>query len=153
VEVDYTRSLVKIYANKECIATHVRNTTAGKYTLINEHLASHCQAWRSRSKEYYINKALPVMEEMATLMSYMFTTGNQPEEVYYNSCEALLHLQKGTDPLLFQEACNAALSRGIYSYKFVKSIVENKGYGLMKKDTPRAPKTSHDNIRGASAFQ
>lgn len=153
VDVDYTRSLVKIYANKECIATHVRDTTAGKYTLINEHLASHCQAWRSRSKEYYINKALPVMEEMATLMSYMFTTGNQPEEVYYNSCEALLHLQRGTDPLLFQEACNAALSRGIYSYKFVKNIVENKGYGLMKKDKPRSPKTSHDNIRGASAFQ
>lgn len=153
VDVDYTRSIVKIYADKQCVATHVRDTSPGRYSLVNGHLASHCKVWRSRSKEYYINRAMPILEEMATLMNYMFITGNQPEEVYYKSCDGLLHLQRETEPMLFLEACNTALSMRIYSYKFVKNIITNNGNGMKNSKTLKAPKNNHKNIRGANAFK
>lgn len=153
VQVDYTRTIVKIYADGQCVATHQRDYSPGRYTLVNSHLASKSREWRSRSKEYYIDKASVVMSELAKLISYMFTTGNQPEEVYYRSCDALLHLQKETDPLLFRKACQAALDKERYSYQFVSNIVRSKGAGLQKGAAVEAPNPVHENIRGPQAYK
>lgn len=153
VNVDYTRTIVKIYANGECVATHKRDYSHGKYTIVNDHMASNSQAWRSRSKEYYINKARYIMNEMATLISYIFTTSGRPEEVNYRSCDALFHLQSQTDPDIFKKACLAALDKGIYKYSFVKNIIESKAAGLGRTADAESPNPMHDNIRGASAFK
>lgn len=153
VQVDFTRTIVKIYKDGQCIATHERDYTPGCYTLVNTHLASKSREWRSRSKEYYINKASLVMDELATLISYMFTVGNQPEEVYYRSCDALLHLQKETDPILFQTACQTALDTKRYNYRFVSNIIKSKAAGLQKKTAEKAPNPTHRNIRGPQAFK
>lgn len=153
VLVDYTRTLVKIYAEGQCVATHRRNHTQGRYTIVNDHLASKSAEWRSRSKEYYVSKASKAMTELATLISHMFITGNQAEEVYYRSCDALLHLQKQTDPILFREACMAALDNERYSYSFVNNIIKSKGVGIRKKKDVKAPNPSHSNVRGPQSFK
>ena len=93
------------------------------------------------------------MDELATLISYMFTVGNQPEEVYYRSCDALLHLQKETDPILFQTACQTALDTKRYNYRFVSNIIKSKAAGLQKKTAEKAPNPTHRNIRGPQAFK
>lgn len=152
VHVDYTRTMVKVYTNGQCVATHEREYTPGRYTIVNEHLASKSQEWRNRSKEYYINKASKAMTELATLISYMFLTNNQAEEVHYRSCDALLHLQKETDPILFLEACQMALEKERYNYTFVNNIIKSKGYGLKKDIDVKAPNPLHKNIRGPKAF-
>lgn len=153
VYVDYTRTLVKIYADGECIATHQRDYRKGRYTIVSEHMASNSQAWRSRSKDYYINKARHVMDEMATLISYIFMTSGRPEEVNYRSCDALFHLQSQTDPMVFREACLIALDKGIYSYSFISNIIKNRNVRVKEDDGAEAPKPIHSNIRGAKAFR
>lgn len=153
VEVDYTRTIVKVYCDGSCIATHERNYAQGKYTIKNEHLASKSQAYRSRSRDYYVGRGMKVMQELGMVIQYMFATGNQPEEVYYNACDGLLALQRRTDPLLFLDACNAALKAGRYNYPFIKNIIESKGIGLRKAPETKAPSPNHENIRGRKAFK
>ncbi len=152
VQVDYTRTIVKIYACGELVTTHRRDTTPGQYTIQAKHMASNSEQWRARSKEYYISKAQSIMPELADLFVMLFLRDNRPEEVHYRTCDALLHLQRETDPILFRRACQVALDREIYSYHFVRNIVESKGAGLIKGQEVKSPNPSHSNIRGARAY-
>ena len=93
------------------------------------------------------------MDEMATLISYIFMTSGRPEEVNYRSCDALFHLQSQTDPMVFREACLIALDKGIYSYSFISNIIKNRNVRVKEDDGAEAPKPIHSNIRGAKAFR
>lgn len=99
-------------------------------TPLWDHLASHSKAYRERSKEYYIGRAASIMAEFAEVVRYMFLTATQPEEVYYRSCDGLLHLVKATDPVLFRRACQAALEHQRYNYPFINNLVKSKCRGL-----------------------
>lgn len=57
VKVIFTRSTVTVYLNGETIATHIRDTRAGGYTTLAEHMASNCLAIRTLSAESYIKRA------------------------------------------------------------------------------------------------
>lgn len=153
VELEFTRTIVKIYSHNELVTTHPYEPIPGQYTIKNEHFASNSQKWRSRSKEYYIPAASRIMDELGTLVSYIFLSDGRPEEVKYNSCDGLLHLAKTTDPVLFREACQAALDTGRYSYKFVKNIIDSKGLGLKRDEPVSAPPKNHSNIRGAEFYK
>ena len=54
VKVIFTRSTETVYLNVETIATHIRDTRAGGYTTLAEHMASNCLAIRTLSAESYI---------------------------------------------------------------------------------------------------
>lgn len=157
VKVIYTRTLVKVFSGQECIATHPRVYAEGKYTLVNEHLASHAKAYRERSKEHYINRASSIMAEFGEVVRYMFLTATQPEEVYYKSCDGLLHLARATDPVLFQRACETSLQCQRYNYPFINNLVKSKCKGLDELDQSRAeslsPPKEHRNIRGKNEFK
>lgn len=156
VKVIYTRTLVKVFCRNECIATHQRVYTPGKYTVINEHLASHSLAYRSRSKDYYIHRAESIMDVLGDVVRYMFLTSNQPEEVYYKSCDGLLHLARATDPLLFRKACETALAYQRYSYPFISNLIKSRCSGIdRQKDNDTAklsPPANHKNIRGRNEY-
>ena len=55
--VAYTRSLVKIYVDGELVATHPRDHAKGKYTIVEEHLASNSSEYRGLSAGKYIERA------------------------------------------------------------------------------------------------
>jgi transposase len=120
VKVIYTRTLVRIYSNGECIATHVRNHVLGGYTITEGHLASHSKAFRDRSPEYYIKRGQKVMTELSAVIEKMFEAARVPPETFYRSCDGLLQLSKTTDPVLFRQACQTALQYGVYKYNFIK---------------------------------
>ena len=150
VHVEYTRSLVKIYAEGQLIATHQRDYAPGKYTTVNEHFASNSQEYRNRTPERYIERCERVLPELGQLVRLMFQTSKMPPELHYRGCDGLLSLQRNTDPVLFRRACKTAMEYEKYSYKFVWQLVESKCAGLQQQDLFCPPE--HANIRGKKEF-
>lgn len=152
VRVIFTRNLVEVYSNGECIATHVRDYRQGGYTIRNEHIASHCEAYRMRSSATYIERAARVSQPLETVIRTIFKNrANIPEEVFYKGCDGLLRLQKTTDPDLFNKACNAAISMDCCRYRFIVNLIESKCIGI-ERTAAMEDHPQHDTIRGSEQF-
>ena len=105
-----------------------------------------------RSPSYYIVKSKSVSTNLGIVVEAMF--GRLPEgtppEVLYNRCDALLRLQRNTEPRLFELACENAIRFERYSYKFIDHAIKSKCLGILdacRSDELDAP-PEHENIRG-----
>jgi transposase len=152
--VIYTRSLVKIYINGECVAMHKRSYNQGKYTYEKEHLASNTQAYRDRSPQYYVRRAQNASQELGEVVEYMFATATVPVETFYKGCEGLLKLQRDTDPHLFKKACDTALLYQKYRYGFIERLIRTECRGVEDVQCRDLFNTfpSHDNVRGKEEY-
>lgn len=151
--VVYTRTLVKIYVKGELVATHLRAYQFG-YTTLREHLCSTHKHYLDRSPQYYIKKAKERSQELYELIDSIFKTNDVPE-LLYKRCDGLLSLQRKTDPVLYNKACRIALENNTLTYKFVRSLIENK---IMLQQIEHAqelqkPLPLHQNIRGKAYYQ
>ena len=152
-QVIYTRSLVKVFCDGECVAVHKRDRRHGEYSISKEHLASSSNAYRDRSPRYYEDKARAVSDELAEVVRLMFLTSRVPPETFYKGCDGLLKLQRTTRPDLFKRACETALEYGRYRYGFIKSLVESGLAGLDNADSiVKSPPSNHANVRGKGQF-
>ena len=149
--VAYTRSLVKIYVDGELVATHARDYSKGRYTIVEEHLASKSSEYRGLSAGKYIERAQKASKELAEVMRHIFYDSSMPAETHYRTCDGLLNLQRSSDPLIFRTACETALRYGRYSYRFIRSLVESKCAGVVQTESLLSP-PEHDNIRGREQF-
>jgi transposase len=152
VDVIYTRTLVKIYCKGQSIATHLRAHGFG-YTTQKEHLCSTHQHYRDRSPQYYIQTAEKRSAVLGQLIRRMFEVAQIPETVF-KRCDGLLSLQRKTDPILFENACQVAIENNILTYKCVQKVVENKTFISNHSDTQnnQKPLPEHDNIRGRQYY-
>jgi transposase len=150
-EVIYTPTLVSIYIEKQCVATHIRDLTLGGYSSIKEHLSSHHRHWQERSPEYYLGKAGKISSKLAGLFEAVFA-GNRPPEHHYRSCDGLLSLERKTPCDVFDRVLDIALEHKIYSYRSVMNLIlndeQNRQAELEEKPLPQ-----HDNIRGKAYYE
>jgi len=152
-KVIYTRTLVKIFCDGECVAVHERNRRRGEYSIVKEHLASNSGAYRDRSPRYYEDKARAVSEELAEVIRLMFLTSQVPPETFYRGCDGLLQLQRTTSPDLFRKACETALFYRQYRYRFVKKVVDSGLSGAAAASSQvKPPPAGHANVRGKGQF-
>lgn len=150
VSVIYTRTLVRVYCQGECIATYGREFGYG-YTTRKEHLCSTHQHYRDRSPEYYIRLAGKRSGSLALLITRNFEKEEIPE-VVYKRCEGLMSLQRKTDPEVFERACRYALDNNLLSSKSLKKIIENKTYTLAQETEEQKTLPWHENIRGKDYY-
>lgn len=150
--VAYTRSLVKIYVDGELVATHTRDYRKGRYTIVEEHLASKSREYRGLNASKYIERAEKASTELGEVVRHIFYSSSMPAETHYRTCEGLLNLQRSSDPAIFRTACEAALKYGRYSYRFIRSLVESKCAGVTQAECPPSP-PEHKNIRGREQFR
>jgi hypothetical protein len=129
VQIIYTRTLVKIFCKDVLIATHQRHIGFG-YTTVKKHLCSSHNYYLNRSPQYYIEQTGKKSNTLKTLIENVFNHSNRPPEMYYKTCEGLLNLQKKSDPVLFEKACQTAIDTETYRYHFVRSLIENKSVDL-----------------------
>ena len=101
VHVEYTRTIVKVYSEGQLVATHKRDYAPGKYTIVNEHLASNSREYRNRTPERYIERCENMLPELGLLVRMMFMTSKLPPEMHYRSCDGLMSLQRSTDKSSF----------------------------------------------------
>jgi transposase len=150
--VIYTRTLVKVFIDGNLVCTHRRDFSPGQYTIVREHLASNSQAYRDRSPETYISKGYRIMQELGEILKKIFYTSQMPPETHYRTCNALIALQRRTDPDIFRKACSTALECGRYNYGFISRLVETRCAATGRPTAVKAP-PQHGNIRGREQFQ
>lgn len=146
----YTRSMVRIYANGEQIAVHVRDYKPGGYTTDKEHLCSAHQHYMDRSPDYYLNKAKLKSAELYLLIGHLFAQNRHPEQLY-RTCDGLFSLQRKTETDIFQKACLMAIEHQNYSYTFILNILKNKMTGE-PVTTQTKPLPDHENLRGREYY-
>ena len=155
VKVEYTPTIVAIYAEGAKVAIHPRSLTYGKYVTISSHLPSYYENYVNLSPEKYIDRALAVSEKLAEVMVNIFTTHSSvPPETYYKSCDGLFHLQKTTPTDLFDRACEIALMVNQCKYSYILNLVRTKcsGFDSYNGDSVVFPDDTHDNIRGPQYY-
>ena len=150
--VAYTRTLVKIYVDGNLVATHKRDYGKGKYSIIEHHLASKSQEYRGLCAKVYIDRADRAVHILGDVVRHIFYTSNMPAETHYKTCEGLLNLQRCSDPIIFQTACETALKLDRCNYRFIRSLVDSKCAGLLSQSPQYAP-PEHANIRGKVQFR
>jgi len=151
VKVIYTRTLVCIYCKGEQVAVHIRDYKPAGYTTNPDHLCSRHQHYLQRSPQYYIRKAEEKSQTLANLVREMFNDGRHPE-LNYRSCDGLLNLCRKTDPDTFEKACRIATDHQVYSYRFIKRLIENKMTGEEPAPEIEKPLPTHANIRGKEYY-
>jgi hypothetical protein len=152
VSVIYTRTLVQIYCKGQSIATHARRHGFG-YTTQGEHLCSTHLHYKERSPYYYIQSAERRSPVLCQMMKLIFAQTPTPETVY-RRCDGLLSLQRQTDPVLFERACQIAIDNNILNYKFVERMVKKKTCLINEIDFQEneKPLPKHENIRGEKYY-
>jgi transposase len=149
-KVVYTRSMVRIYIDGDCVAAHRRNRTAHGYTTVKGHLCSTHQHYLERSPGYYMRRAQQCCEELHRFTQHLFAQ-NRPPEQLYRTCEGVLSLYKKTDKEEFKKACTLAIEHEKYSSKFILGVIKNNlAYHATNKNKKSLPK--HDNIRGGKYY-
>ena len=152
VTVIYTRTLVQIYCKGQSIAVHQRIRGFG-YTTKSEHLCSTHLHYKERSPYYYIQTAEKHSVIFGQMMKLIFAQTQTPETVY-RRCDGLLSLQRKTDPVVFERACQIAIENNVLSYKFMEKIIKNKAYLINEIDFQETekPLPKHENIRGEKYY-
>jgi transposase len=151
VKVIYTKNMVRIYAKGEQIAVHQRIKTPGGYSTNREHLCSAHKHYLDRSPDYYITQAAKVSVPLFNYVRAFFDQKRPPEQLY-RQCDGLLGLARKTDRDIFDKACSKALINEVYSYMFVKNMIENKAVEITPVQLT-IPLPNHDNIRGKGHYQ
>lgn len=148
--VRYSNSTVRVFIDGQCVATHARDRRRGGYTMLNEHLASHCNAYRGRSPQYYIERAGGISEDFKRLVELLFSSDGAPER-YYRSADGLFSLCRAYPADTFNKACRTAIERGRCNYQYMVSLMKS---GMTAADPPADyTMPQHGNIRGASQYQ
>lgn len=155
-KVIYTRDVVSVYIDGEKVAVHCRDRRPGSYTTDKTHMPSYYDDYVMASPKRYIERGYRASVLLGRIIENIFDRHkNQVPEQYYKGCDGLLHLQKVTDPLLFDKACKAALKYGQCSYKFVNQMVRTKCAGLPSEEPVEQdlfPTQEHANIRGRNYY-
>ena len=150
VQVIYTRTLVKIFCKNQQIATHQRVTGFG-YTTVCDHLCSAHRHYSERNPKYYIETAGKKSTALAEVITALFDSP-KPPEVFYKTCDGLLSLCRKTDPVRFEKACRIAVENSVFSYRFIKSLIEGKSL-LMEPEEYKPLPSPKNNIRGKQYYQ
>ena len=155
-KVVFTRSWVKIYVDGKPVATHPRKHEYG-HTYEKEHLASSSKAILERSAAYYVTWAGKKSEDCRAYVTEIFNPKrtNQPEEVYYRLCSAILSSYRKYEAALVDLTCRQCLENRIFTYRKFEAILRHN-HMMQSEDEPClfAPTpTNHVNMRGNGYFR
>jgi endonuclease V-like protein UPF0215 family len=114
-------------------------------------LCSAHRHYNERSPDYYIRTAGKKSAVLAEIITGIFNSA-RPPEVFYRTCDGLLSLSRKTDPVRFEKACQTALDNNMFSYRFIKSLVENNSL-LIENEVYKPLPLPQQNIRGSKYYQ
>lgn len=155
-KVIYTRDIVSVYIDGEKVAVHCRDRRPGAYTTDKKHMPSYYDDYAMASPKRYIERGYRASVLLGKVIERLFESRkNQVPELFYKGCDGLLHLQRTTDPVLFDKACRAAIKYDKCSYGFINQMVRTKCAGLAAGEPVEQdlfPTQDHANIRGRNYY-
>lgn len=159
VEVVYTATIVRIFHNHICVATHPRSFRKGEYTFVEEHLSPQARAISEYSPQFFIDKAARHGSFAVDAMRKLFS-GGYSVSYYYHQAQSILSLGRNAEPETFRMACKIATELDKCDYEFILQLVKTKCRGYLELHSPEEASakrsfspSSHSNIRGPQAFR
>ncbi len=151
VKIVYTATYVSVYLGGNRIAYHLRDRRPYKYTTVKEHLPSSHQFVSEWNPTKFIEWAGHIHPDVKTFIENVLDNKSYPEQTY-RSCVGILSFERkaGRDRLI--AACQRASQYGVYNYKVIEQIINNK---LDRMDPKKENLTMplHENIRGAEYYK
>ena len=151
VDVRFTSTIVEILYNGKRIASHMRDDSKGRHTTIKEHMPKTHRQYLEWTPSRIIDWAGKIGKSTAEIVEIILNSRKYPEQSY-RSCLGILRLAKAYSNERLESACRRALVYKGYSYKSIKSIIEN---GLDKQPLTESRGDlfiNHENIRGNKYF-
>src|SRR5580658_4383118 len=148
VKLLYSRHTVEIYYNYERIALHRRNKNPYGYTTDKEHMASTHRFKSDWTPDMFLDWAVSIHEDVRLYILQILERKQHPEQAY-KSCLGVLGFAKKAGNERLTVACQRALSYGVYNYKTIQTILENKMDNYEESlFADELPMPEHKNIRG-----
>ncbi len=151
-DIIYTESMVEIFYNNLRIASHKRDRRINGYTTTKEHMPPNHRFMDNLNPERLMRWGNDIGISVGQVIEKVLETKDHPEQGYKVSL-GILSMEKKYGKERLENACRRALSYGIYSYKRIKSILENNLDANVKEGPdlfPRLPE--HENIRGSQYY-
>jgi transposase len=151
IKLVYTVTYVSVYFNGERIAYHLRDRTPYKYTTVKDHLPSTHQFVSEWNPVKFIEWAGRIHPDVESYIRKILDNKSYPEQTY-RSCVGILSFEKkaGKDRLI--AACQRASSFGVYNYKVIGQIINNR-LDRVEPKTNQITMPLHENIRGANYYK
>jgi transposase len=153
VHVIITTSLVRVYHQGVCVATH-STEKASKYRTIKDHLPSHHQiVLDGMNQETLKARATAIGPAVLEVIDRVLKNSIHPEQAY-KSCQGILSLGKTTSKEILNQSCVIALQYNVCTYRNVQRLAQgqyaNRDYRL---DDTTGKLLFHENVRGAQQYQ
>lgn len=151
VTVIATSSLISIYYQGACIATHVPHQTS-RYHTCPEHMATQHKIYLdSMNPDKLIQRGEQISPEVGAVIRAVLDRQIHPEQAY-KSCNGILSLSRefGKDALI--QGCIQALEHEIIGYKRLRILTQNKTYTPAYETRPTGNLPEHENIRGSQNY-
>lgn len=152
VKLMYSRHSVEIFYRYERIALHKRLKSTYQYTTDKEHLASSHRFVSDWNPEKFIGWAASIHEDVKLYIIKILDRKQHPEQAY-KSCVGILSFAKKVGDERLIKACQRALNYGIYNYKTIQKILENKLDAQPQEPVEQLQMPLHENIRGEGYYQ
>jgi transposase len=150
-----TSKAIEIFIGSERIAAHKRNYNKFKrYTTLPEHMPESHKVVQGWSTERFLSWAEKVGPNTKEFIKHVLESREYPVQTY-RACMGIMRLGKDCSPDIMEHACQEALNKRTYSYKYFsiifKQTIAKFDKGSIKEETDRV--VLHDNVRGSSAYE
>jgi transposase len=153
VKILYSRSSIEVYYHYERIAMHKRIKSPYSYTTDKDHMATTHRFVTEWTPDRFLEWAASIHEDVRLYILKILDRKQHPEQAY-KSCLGVLGFAKKAGNERLTVACQRALSYGIYNYKTIQSILENKMDNYEESlFADELPMPNHDNIRGENYYK
>jgi transposase len=153
VKILYSRSNVEVYYHYERIAMHKRIKSPYSYTTDKDHLATTHRFMTEWTPDRFLEWAASIHEDVRLYILKILDRKQHPEQAY-RSCIGILGFAKKAGNERLTVACQRALSYGLYNYKTIQQILENKMDQYQDSlFADELPMPNHDNIRGEDYYK
>lgn len=153
IVIRFTSNVVEAFYRSKRIASHMRQYTPGRTSLI-EHMPKSHQEHASWNYEKIIDCAQKIGSSTLKLLEKIMET-NPHKQIGVKACLGIIRLCKSYTDVRVEAACARALKYETYSYKNIESILKNKLDHVPVEDTETltTTKEDHENIRGGDYFK
>jgi transposase len=151
VDARVTDAVVEIFYRRERVAAHRRSYARGGFTTVREHMPSSHRAHAEWTPTRILSWAQKVGPGAHALCDAILADRPHPEQGF-RSCLGILRLAKRYGDERVEAACARAVAVNARSYRHVESILKRNLDRVAPADSPAAPRTSHENVRGRDYY-
>lgn len=148
VDVRLTAQAVEIFHSGTLIAAHARAAERRRRSTRRAHRPEKHVAVIDQSLARTMKWARDIGPATAAVIENQAAQRKHPEETL-RSAQGILRLSKDFSPQMLEQACAQALALRSYSYRAVRTLIENPA----SLPTPPALDLPHENVRGPDYFQ